>query len=177
MRRSHSGFTLVELVMVLAILLILLSLALPSMAALSARSNLTATHNLLVSSFNTARHGAVTSGWPVVICPGDRHAGCRSDGDWSQGWLVYVERGAGRRPELDSDVLHVGQALPGGIRGLSGRGRSRARFRPDGSAGGTNLTLRLCADGEVQSALILSNAGRIRTASAGERARLPACDD
>jgi len=51
---------------------------------------------------------------------------------------------------------------------LSSVGRHYVRFRPDGSARGSNITLPFCRVGNAEHALsvVVSNAGRVRGAPA-----------
>lgn len=175
MSSRSAGFTLIELVVTLAVLGILLMIAAPSMAALKARSASTATHHLLMSSFASARQHAVTHRKLTTICPGNAVAGCRSDGIWDEGWIVFVDRNDNGRLDPVDTLVRSESGLPAGLNASSGQGRPRATFRPTGLAGGTNLTLRICADGAVQSAVILSNTGRARAATAGELAALSGC--
>lgn len=175
MLRRIAGFTLIELLASVAVLTILLVIALPSFAGLKQRSAVTATHNLLLTGFATARNHAVSTGHLVTICPVRGESGCRADGVWDEGWMVFVDHNRNGRLDADDTVVHHENRIAGGIGIYSGRGRPRAVFRPDGSAAGTNLSLRICADGAVQSAVILSNVGRARSASTGELATLGNC--
>lgn len=175
MPRQSTGFTLIELLTTVAVLGILLAVASPSLAGLQQRSAVTSAHNLLLTGFATARSHAVTTGRLVTICPGTAVAGCHADGIWEGGWLIFVdEDGNGRLDPADTLVFNQNRAIePVLIR--SSTGRPRATFRPDGSAGGTNLSLRLCVGEAVRAAIILSNAGRARSAGARELAAMPGC--
>lgn len=171
----HYGFTLIELLASIAILTILLAMAAPSMAGLKQRSEITSTHNLLLTGFASARQHAVINHRLTSICPGNTNTGCRSDGVWSDGWLIFVDRNDNGRLDAGDTVVHHENRIPSNVRVKSGAGRPRATFRPDGTAGGTNLTLRLCAADEVRAAVILSNVGRARSASTRELAGMANC--
>ncbi len=175
MPSRSAGFTLIELLMTVVVLAILLAVAAPSMAGLKARSASAATHNLLMSSFATARHHAISRRHLTTICPGNAESGCHSDGVWDGGWIVFADRNDNGRLDPADALIRSESAIPAGLRATSGQGRPRATFRPNGLAGGTNLTLRICADGAAQSAVVLSNTGRARAATPGELAALPGC--
>lgn len=176
MPRQAPGFTLIELLVSIAVLGILLAIASPSFASLQRRSAVTSAHNLLLTGFASARSHAVSFGRLTTICPGSPATGCRSDSIWEEGWLVFVdENGNGRLDATDTIVFHENRGTDP-VRIRSSKGRPRATFRPDGSAGGTNLTLRLCVGEMVQGAIVLSNVGRARSAGAGELAAMPGCD-
>lgn len=175
MTRSQTGFTLIELLMTLAVMMILMVIAVPSMAGLKQRTSITATHNRLVAGFSLARQQAVTTAQRVTICPGVPEDGCRTDGIWENGWIVFVDQNGNAQLDAEDILLSHENKVAEGLRIHSGRGRPRSVFRPDGSASGTNLTLRICTDEGVRSALVLSNAGRVRSASTRELAAMTGC--
>ncbi|UNK56707.1 GspH/FimT family pseudopilin [Pseudoxanthomonas daejeonensis] len=92
----QSGFTLVELMIAIAVLAVLLGLALPSFQA-SMRSNRVATtSNEILASLSLARTEAIRGLGAAGVCPSADGLNCVSTTDWAGGWTVWREdRGAG----------------------------------------------------------------------------------
>ena len=87
---NQTGFTIVEIMIAIAILAILTALAMPSLQQFLARNELVGTSNGLISGINLARTEAVTRSTAVAICPSTDGASC-SGGDWESGFLVFVD--------------------------------------------------------------------------------------
>lgn len=92
------GFSLIELMVVVAITAILLAIGLPSFQG-SLRSNRVATAtNELMASFALARSEAIRSPGGAVICSTQNGTSC--GGDWNDGWMVWID--------MDGDGLPTG---------------------------------------------------------------------
>ena len=92
MINRNSGFTLLELMMVVAISGILLMVGIPSFRSMIATSELTSTTNDLLASLKKARGRAISSGHTASVCSSDDGATCKgSAGFWSDGWIVWVD--------------------------------------------------------------------------------------
>lgn len=172
--RQQRGLTLLELVMGLAVVAVLFGIALPEFDALLQRQRIVAAQHALSGSFHLARTHAVTQRVNTAVCPSQDGLHCAPGGVWDAGWLVYADRNRNGRLDTDEDVLQVHQRPADGLRLRSSAARPQAVFRPQGSSGGSNLSLSLCdARGELRQRLVLNNSGRLRRE--GGSGRPPAC--
>lgn len=88
---APSGMTVVELLIIVAALAVVITLAVPGSAMLVEHYRLKAASADLVNGLNLARGEAIKRGSTVRVCPSSNGRFCRSDGDWAQGWLVYSD--------------------------------------------------------------------------------------
>ena len=83
--KNFVGFSLIELMVVIAIAAVLASLAVPSFQGMIASSNLTSTTNDLIATLARAKSDAVRRGKRVTVCISANGASCTTTGDWTQG--------------------------------------------------------------------------------------------
>lgn len=101
-RRRPAGFTLVELLVTLAIAAILVTLAAPAMTSFLAEQAAAGNADELAATFRFARSEAIKRSASVTVCASTDGAACDQDGDWAAGWIVSV----------GGTVLRVQNALP-----------------------------------------------------------------
>lgn len=88
----QSGYTLVELLITLAVLAALLAMGLPSFDN-SMRSNRVATAaNEMLASLSLARTESIKGLGRAGVCASADGTACQTGTDWSGGWLVWRER-------------------------------------------------------------------------------------
>lgn len=85
------GFTLLELMVTMAIVAVLLTIAAPSFRNTIARNRVSSASNDLLASVAYARNTAVDRGQLVSMCPSADGANCTTDGEaFEPGWIVYT---------------------------------------------------------------------------------------
>lgn len=139
MKLSHQrGFTILELIIAIALLAILLGTALPSFLTSLQNNRMAANSNNLLTAMQLARSEALKRKRPVSVCASDTSAGTPTCGnDWSQGWMVLVDASAvgsasASYSNFDNDVLRLWQGLTGGATIGGGDAPDFVRYLPNG---------------------------------------------
>lgn len=162
MAHRIEGFTLIELLAALALAAMLVGFAVPALTGLLQSNRIAHAANTLVGHLNLGRLHAVTHRELVLICPSADGLSCSDSNRWESGWIVFRDPDRNGRIDAPSDLLRFGNSIEGLV--IDSAGRTRVRYQPDGTAGGTNLTLKLCdpLDPAIGRAVIVSNTGRPR---------------
>lgn len=156
-RAGGYGFTMVELLITMAVLAVVLALAVPSFQGIMNRNRLTASANELVSALQTARMEAVRRNKRVALCPSTDGGSCGGS-DWSR-ILVFVDADADGDTGGDDDevvrdvVVNMGDLV---VRGSSNVA--------------SNDRIWFAADGLVRAGAAASSSGGVSVCSS----RLPA---
>lgn len=108
-KARQSGFTLVELMVTLAILIILTMIAVPGMTDLIRDARLSSQSDLLVSTMNAARLEAIKRRTNMTVCPAtDANAStaCATGAsDWSTGILIFDGTGIIQRVQMKQGLV------------------------------------------------------------------------
>ena len=83
MKNRSAGFTLIELVVTIAIAAVLAALAVPSFIQYQRNSELTSLTNSLLAAVNAAKGEAMKTGKNAFVIP--------KGSGWNSGWIVYVD--------------------------------------------------------------------------------------
>jgi type IV fimbrial biogenesis protein FimT len=159
--RISPGFTLIELMVSVAVLAIVLALAVPNFQDFVRRNRLAATTNDLVSALALARSEAVKRAARVSV----------ASADWRVGWQVFVDTGTvgDASDEPADNILRVYQPNPGGSAAitLDGSGSGYVSYLAAGagevngvSGGGSFST---CLEGNAR-VISINTTGRVSTA-------------
>ena len=148
-----AGFTLIELMVTVAVAAVILGLAIPSFAEFIARTRLATATNELVSLINIGRTEAIKRGTRVVVCRSADGTAC--DGtSWGDGIAVFVDSNRDNAVDAGEPILRSVTTIPDTLT-LSATGglAQRVVFSPAGSAltngeialiGGTTDKLKRC---------------------------------
>src|SRR5277367_3145724 len=88
--RAH-GFTLVEVVVTVAVAAILLSIAVPSFRYVTNSNRIAGESNGLVGDLQFARAEAIKEGRTVTVCVSTDGANCTGSTSWEGGWIVFSD--------------------------------------------------------------------------------------
>ena len=87
--RAQQGFSLVELMVALAVLVILVTVAIPSFNSTILRMRGSAVADKLISSLNLARSEAISRNTRVTVCASSDGVDCdNSASNWNSGWIA-----------------------------------------------------------------------------------------
>lgn len=87
-----AGFTILELMIAVAVLAILMGIAVPSFSEMIRQNRLAAQSNDFLTATAVARSEAVKRGSRVTLCPANGN-NCSGNAVWSSGWLVITDDG------------------------------------------------------------------------------------
>ncbi|WP_370599950.1 GspH/FimT family pseudopilin [Pseudomonas nitroreducens] len=90
LRQAAGGFTLIELMVTIAVAAILISLAVPSFNDATLSGKLAATANDLVAGVALGRSEAIKRNALVSMCASSDGSTCASSGGWEQGWIILT---------------------------------------------------------------------------------------
>ena len=102
--KAEAGFTLIELMVAIAIVAILGMYAVPNFQGLMVRSNVRSLSADLGGDIGFARSEAIRLGSAVSICPAANADGtvCATGKDWKDGWIVFRESSLTLNGTLDA---------------------------------------------------------------------------
>ena len=172
---NHSrGFTLIELMVSVAIAAILMMVAVPSMTSFMRNSELTSVANTMLSSMNAARGEAMKRGRYAMVVP-------TNGTSWDSGWVVFIDVNRSQAYEVATDIRISSQAAKPSYLTITGNGAAGATApyimfdasgysKLKGTAGFGASTFEIKRN-DVSGTPLLAQTRRLKIASTG-RARI-----
>ncbi|MCB1751976.1 MAG: GspH/FimT family pseudopilin [Gammaproteobacteria bacterium] len=162
--RLSRAFTLIELIIAMAIIAVVLSVGVPGITSLAGNGRITSAVNSVVRHLHYARSEAVRRSRPVVLCPSLAGTGCDDSFHWEQGFMLFADNNADRIPDDGDSILRHFRPDESRTRILTSPGRKKITYQASGMSPGSTATFTICdPDGRAApKAVILSNPGRPR---------------
>jgi type IV fimbrial biogenesis protein FimT len=165
MPREH-GFTLIELMVTLAVAAILVTVAVPGLTGLVEEQRVITTTNRFITALHLTRSEAVRRGTRVTLCASTDGQTCNSPDDYSGGWMVLEGPAPGAALDGAQDVIRVFSGHPSltviGNQGVPGYISYVATGETRRLNGALQMgTVEICG-GERARRVIISSMGRPR---------------
>lgn len=159
-----AGYSLYELLLTLLLVSLTFALGLPSFGRIAADQRLRAQVDPLFHAIHLARKESIVRRRAVTLCPSEDAARCLDSGDWSQGWILFVNEDRDHPAQRDDDEVLLGRHR-GDPRVQVLANRRAFTLRGTGLRA-TNGTLVFCdrAGRGDSRALVVSYTGRPRVA-------------
>ena len=140
---NKNGFTLVELLVVVAVISITMSIGLPSFQSTIASTRLTSAANAMVSALQLAKMEAIKQRKPVVVI---------KKTTWENGWDVFVDTNSnGTQDSLTEPTIATFDALSSTITVPVGTGKTTSsystsvKYKSTGRFGSANGHFLFCS--------------------------------
>lgn len=163
---KNHGFTVIELLITLAVTSILLANALPTFSALIAQERSTILTNTLAGAFAYARSEAVMRQTTIITCQSNNGRECNRSEYWQNGWIIFVDKNRNRQREPEEKLLRV-YSLDNNPTEIEFKGSGRGinyymKHKPIGTASPNGSFLICNPNIGVGKALIMHRTGRLR---------------
>ena len=183
-KKTLQGFTLVELIVTLAVAAILMGTAVPSFTSLVNSNRLATQANDLLGAMMIARSEAIRLNRRVILCSSSDGATCSSDAGRWNGWLVFADNNRNDSPD-SGEVLRVGTISPTdvvvqGSQRIVDQG-NRIRMGADGlgraATGSSAVLLQAKLSVCIATTSVTQNTREIRIGAGGQGLIVPVNND
>lgn len=159
--KKYNAFTLVELLITLAIVGILATVALPNMSSFIKNEQLTSSINSLLSHLQYARSESILRHRQIVVCASNDEATC--SGNWIDGWIIFNDDDQSGDLSGSETILKIRENLSANITLSSSAGTTSVIFDKRGFTPASASTFTVCDDRGVTSrkSISITNTGRV----------------
>jgi type IV fimbrial biogenesis protein FimT len=109
--KAQRGFTLTEMLVVMAVVAIMLSIGVPSYKYISNSYRMAGEVNGLLGDAMFARSEAIKEGQQVVLCTSSNRTSCAGVDTWQVGWIVCVDLNNNGTCDAGEPVLRAQQTF------------------------------------------------------------------
>lgn len=172
-RTTSAGFSLIELLLVLIVLVLAQSLAMPVLSDVLNARRLSSSTDAIYDSLILARSEAAKRNSRVVVCKSDSGNVCSANGSWQQGWIVFHDVNHNGILDANEFVVRRESALPTNVRAAgNGPVSTYVAYTPYGKtvlvsgafqAGTVTVCSQSTSKGTAQQ-IVINSSGRPRIA-------------
>lgn len=171
--REQRAFTLIELIVALALAVTVLTLGVPSFRDLIRNNHFLTKVDELVAALQLTRSEAVERGVRVTLCKSADGTTCAADGGYDQGWIVFVDPNNNGAIDANEKMVRVFEGMSAGAgvtltgntpvaRYVSYTADGVARFASGAFQAGT---LTACMPPKARR-IVISSVGRVKVTEA-----------
>jgi type IV fimbrial biogenesis protein FimT len=163
--KNHSGFTLIEVLISLAILLTVTSLGVPNFIDLTIKLRVDKEISLLYRLLLATRNSAINSGQTITLCPLNSNNQCSAD--WTLPLYVFTDKNDNKQfePQANEKIITMKAAINRQDKLQYGKSRIGLSYAPTGhlSGWGQNATFKYCPINHANKSqgIIVATSGRI----------------
>ena len=169
LNNKNSGMTLIEVVVTIAIVGILASIAVPSFLSIIQKNKKSTLRDELISALQLTRSTATISRMPITIC-GSNSSSTECSGsssDWGEGWIIFTDNDDDGAIDSSEKIISIKNGISSGLSFNSTT--SHITYSSQGIADGYKASFELCdnssSNDDTVFGVYVSNFGYIREAS------------
>lgn len=151
-RISHfAGFSLIELMIVLAVLGIMAAWAAPNLMKVMDKSTVTTIANTLVADLGLARSEAIKRRVSIGVCKSIDGLNCAPAASWKNGWIIWADRNGNNIQDAADEILRVREQNTNPRLVFAGNGNNSFLFTPSGmtTLGAAVANISICYEAAI----------------------------
>lgn len=163
---KSKAFTLIELIISIAVTSILVTIATPSLnefiVQLRVDNEISQLHRMLLIT----RNSAINSGQKTIICPLNKVGQCTSE--WQNELSVFVDVNDNKIFDGNENIIIIRASINTEDKLIYGKGRNKITFKPTGQLSGlANGTFRYCPQNYKNHSrgIVVARSGRVYQSS------------
>jgi type IV fimbrial biogenesis protein FimT len=164
---KQSAFTLIEMMIVIALIAIVAGIAAPNLSMFTKNSALSGASEELLNTLGYAKSEAIKRGGSISICnsanpSADQPTCITGTPNWQTGWIMFVDADGDMSFDTGETLLQITQPLKNVDQITVNNNQKAVRFRSVVLAGSSDTTFTFCNSGATERKVIIDKVGRIR---------------